>query len=191
MESRDKDRLDEWLEIALPQYGRAEPRVGLENRVLANLAVQRASASAVRRWWWILGTAAASAAVAIVLWLGSGPKDPSKSAANFTTNAASTGQPKAAATARSTVRQKHLGAPVRRTSQRTNTVELARSPKLSQFPSPQPLSDQERLLARYVRDFPQEAAIVAQAQTRAEAERQLEELAADRTLQINSDQQER
>jgi len=70
-------------------------------------------------------------------------------------------------------------------------VQLARSPKLSQFPSPQPLSEQERLLVRYVTDFPQEAAMVAKAQARAEAERQLEELAADKTLQINSDQQER
>ena len=191
MESREKDRLDQWVETALPQYGRAEPRVGLENRVLANLAAQRASASAVRQWWWIFGTAAVTAAVAIVLWFGSSTKNPRKSAANFTTNVASTAQTKAAATAQSTVRQKHLGAPVRRTSQRTNTVEPAQSPKLSQFPSPQPLSEQERLLARYVRDFPQEAAMLAQAQTRAEAERQLEELAADETLQINSDQQER
>jgi hypothetical protein len=36
---------------------------------------------------------------------------------------------------------------------------------LEQFPTPTPLSDQEKLLARYVQEFPQRAALIARAQT--------------------------
>jgi prefoldin subunit 5 len=36
---------------------------------------------------------------------------------------------------------------------------------LEQFPSPQPLSEQEQMLARYVEELPSEAKQIAQAQT--------------------------
>jgi len=42
MESRNTDRLDQWLDKALHEYGSAEPRVGLENCILSNLAMQKA-----------------------------------------------------------------------------------------------------------------------------------------------------
>jgi hypothetical protein len=37
--------------------------------------------------------------------------------------------------------------------------------KRAQFPSPVPLSEQEKILARYVRDFPESAVLLAGAQT--------------------------
>jgi hypothetical protein len=55
---------------------------------------------------------------------------------------------------------------------------VGRTPKLAQFPSPRPLSEQEKILMSYVAQYPQTAALVAQ--DRAEAlERDLEEEAAE------------
>jgi hypothetical protein len=39
------------------------------------------------------------------------------------------------------------------------------SPKLEQFPSPQPLSEQETILNHYVADYPEHAALIAQARS--------------------------
>lgn len=61
--------------------------------------------------------------------------------------------------------------------------------KLDQFPSPQPLTEQERLLARYVQDYPQEAVILAREQ--AEFEKEIEQWKRDLSLEIHSDRQER
>jgi hypothetical protein len=47
---------------------------------------------------------------------------------------------------------------------------VASGPKLDQFPSPRPLSEQEKILESYVTKYPKHAALIAQA--RAEALRQ-------------------
>jgi hypothetical protein len=44
-------------------------------------------------------------------------------------------------------------------------MPAASAPKLDQFPSPQPLSEQEKILAHYVTNYPQHAALIAQART--------------------------
>jgi hypothetical protein len=53
----------------------------------------------------------------------------------------------------------------------------SKTPKLAQFPSPQPLSEQEQILVSYVAKYPESAALVAQA--RAEALRRDREEEAD------------
>ena len=193
MESRNTDRLDQWLDKALHEYGSAEPRVGLENCTLANLAMQKASVADHRRWRLAVGTAAAIAAVVIAVWLGSGANNRSKSLGNFAYNAPSTTQPKSEANTQPVVKQTAAKAGVqrRRRLHHARTVDLDESPKLSQFPSPQPLSEQEQMLTRYVREFPQEAVIVAKTQAQAAAQRELGELAANKPSEIDSDQQER
>ncbi len=51
-------------------------------------------------------------------------------------------------------------------AQRTvHAPEVAVVARLEQFPAPTPLSDQEKLLARYVQEFPHRAALIARAQT--------------------------
>ena len=47
---------------------------------------------------------------------------------------------------------------------------VATAPKLDVFPSPHPLSDQELALARYVRNFPADAKVVAESQADSEKE---------------------
>jgi hypothetical protein len=53
---------------------------------------------------------------------------------------------------------------------RDNRILQAAAPKRDQFPSPQPLSEQEKLLASYVAHDPHHAVLIARAQ--AELERQ-------------------
>jgi hypothetical protein len=55
---------------------------------------------------------------------------------------------------------------------------------LEQFPSARPLSEEEQMLARYVREFPQEAVLVAQDQ--AKAHKELEELIEAESLKNDS-----
>ncbi len=45
-----------------------------------------------------------------------------------------------------------------------NPVVVQRTPRLNQFPNPQPLTPEEVALARYVAQFPAEATLIAQAQ---------------------------
>jgi len=47
---------------------------------------------------------------------------------------------------------------------------MAAEDRLDRFPSPQPLSEQELALARYVSEFPQEATLIARTQAEFENE---------------------
>jgi Zn-dependent M16 (insulinase) family peptidase len=55
-------------------------------------------------------------------------------------------------------------------------VVTASGPKLDRFPSPQPLSDQEKLLASYVADDPHHAVLIARAQAELEKRDHEEEM---------------
>ena len=59
--------------------------------------------------------------------------------------------------------QVHI-APTSRPHRRERRV-VAAVLRLEHFPSPQPLSEQEELLARYIEQYPHEAVVVARAQT--------------------------
>jgi hypothetical protein len=52
------------------------------------------------------------------------------------------------------------------------------TPKLERFPSPRPLSEQEQMLASYVENHPQTAALVAEVRAKA-LKRDLDEEAAE------------
>ena len=61
----EKERfIDEWLDRTLTQYGQAEPRPGLENRVLAAVRAERVRARPLR-WRWQPVLAALSAGLLI------------------------------------------------------------------------------------------------------------------------------
>ena len=47
---------DELLDKALEEFGRTEPRAGLESRVLANLRIEQERLTRARRWWGALGS---------------------------------------------------------------------------------------------------------------------------------------
>jgi hypothetical protein len=206
--SNDKAReVDQWLESALHQYGQAEPRPGLENRVLASLRIEREQSERTRvawrrRWWlplWSV-TAVVLAVVAVWVWQSgreARPRTTAKKSAMTQRETAQAGPIKPAAVEPALVKP----APVRTFPIRTiakggeshlaveakerrdeiplaSNQTLAATPKLDQFPSPQPLSEQEQILMSYVAKYPATAALVAQAGAAA-LERDLAEEAAE------------
>ena len=160
------DDLDHLLDSALARYAAVEPRMGLEERVMARL--QAGAQQPSRRSWlqWGLATALAVIVVAAALaWKSS--RVPHPEIANCPPAAIenpSTQKTNSAPPATGEVAVvKHPA--VRKTSMRSAVANTAAAhPKLDQFPSPQPLSTEEIALAQYVKNFPKEAQLVAQAQ---------------------------
>ncbi len=195
MANEKSDELDQMLGAALAKYAAVEPRAGLEERVLATLRAGQARVP--DRAWWRWGMMAAVAAVVVVAvflaWRAErAPHGPTHTAVmqhgalqtwtQVTANGAQHGvHPQAAGPARKTTRHHAL-----------MPVMLAAQPKLDRFPSPQPLSEQEQALARYVSEFPQEAALISRAQEDYEKEIQQKMKAASSETEGNdSDQKER
>ncbi len=189
----EDERLDRELDAALAKYASIEPRAGLEDRVLANLRSEWENAAA-RVWWhWpALGVAAAVLVVAAVFLM----RRPGKPTPDITAHqpaATSQGdkQPEtriasndAGSPAHPTVPQGATRPP--RHSVRPHAI-VANGPRLDRFPSPRPLSDEEKLLVRYVRDFPQDAVMIARAQ--AESEKEMDQLNGNAPSGANWDQQ--
>ncbi len=158
MERKDQALfVDRELDAALKNYGTVEPRPGLEGRILANLRTERARVTN-RTWrWW-----PALAIMASMLLIGSAVVLKTH---HSISSAAVGNQPNAAA-AKETPRANGNKARVVTVSRAHRKTQIVASvPRLEQFPSPQPLSEQEALLARYIEQFPREAVLMARAQT--------------------------
>jgi hypothetical protein len=167
----ENGRLDHELDTALAKYATVEPRAGLEDRILAALRAEREHASVPAWWRW----PALSVTVAVVIvaagslvWkLGMPTPDDTHRAPTTAEGDTQTGMrtasndlgspahPAAPATTKK---------PARRTVRHPQAV-VASAPKLDQFPSPKPLSEQEAILARYITNDPAHAALIAQART--------------------------
>jgi hypothetical protein len=175
------DELDRVLDAALAKYAAVEPRTGLEERVLANL---RSATPLANGAWWKWSLAAALAAVLlIVITLAWRSRAASHPAANHPTSTEhrNGGREKDVAhhDANSTPRRPRL-AP--RTHAPGSAPVVADVPKLDQFPSPHPLSEQEQILASYVAQFHDEAVLVARARTEAmerDREQEMREAGSD------------
>ena len=163
--------LDRDLDLALAKYSAVEPRAGLKDRILANLKAERAHAA--RGWWCWPRVAALVAMVAIVVaasiawrWWKPGGNIAAHHASNWVREVP--GPQTGSSTGGERVRQQ-AAVPVRtrRDHGSRGPVVVAAEPRLEQFPSPRPLSDQEKILASYVAKYPEHAILIAQA--RAEA----------------------
>ncbi|MBZ5544137.1 MAG: hypothetical protein LAO07_10720 [Acidobacteriia bacterium] len=134
--------VDELLEASLQRYRSEEPRAGIENRILANV---RASAAQQRRGIWIWALAAAAAALCIIAVVVSVSRRqpapvPVPSPLAVTNPAPPNVVP----------REAPLGLkPIRRVRR---AAAAPRRPE--QFPTPAPLSAQEKLLLAYVSQTP-------------------------------------
>jgi len=169
----DGDVVDRELDAALAKYGAAEPRAGLEERVLARL--QREPLPAGEHLWWRWGLAGALAAVMIAAAIFAtrsermtnrvitNPPSIAKTGPLPPTTAPLTPTKKSAR--RDTDRTGTLAVNHKITRRRPHSQETAAAnTKLDQFPSPHPLTEQEKLALEYVREFPEEAALIARAQ---------------------------
>jgi len=169
------------LDAALAKYAAVEPRAGLEERVLANLRAERAK-SPDRGWWrWTAVAAlAAVAVVAVALTLRSGRPTQPVAVKHILATAQSPREPERyAANGEANLVRPRGHQPVHRTlapPHQPKAVVAAAVPKLDQFPSPQPLSEQERILKSYVAKYPEQAVLIARAASEARRQDQLEEM---------------
>jgi len=169
-----ENQIDAALDSALRKYGQAEPRPGLEGRVLANLRAESERLNARRNWW----PAPVAVVVLAILIIG---------AAIFVGREHDSTRKEIAAKRTPMVRQNSSGggvasvpfastSPSKKIAQPMQPVPAKRTPEpgLEQFPSPQPLSEQEQMLARYVEELPSEVRQIAKAQAELAREDQLE-----------------
>lgn len=165
MGPNDKDQFDDLLDRALKRYGTVKPRVGLEGRVLANLACADRQLGLGSRWMaWGLPIAGTACIAVMLLFLMRTPHSQEQLVAVHAPRASvQTGAQNAATAAHKTHRSL-----VRRSMLQPELANVGRRP--SEFPSPHPLTEQERLLKVYVNNFPQEAALVAHEQAEREKE---------------------
>lgn len=165
------DDLDRVLDAVLAKYAAVEPRSGLEERILANLSAERPRH--LNRSWWHWGLAGAAAALLVVgASLALRPTRPTHPViANHPSVGIQAPSQPETQIAKETGNPPHRPEPVRvhtaiRHRSEPATVE-AKNPRLEVFPSPQPLSEQEKILASYVTNYPERAALLAEARMEA------------------------
>jgi len=183
MADQEKDkqmetRIDEMLDSLLANYSSAEPRPGLETRILANLKLGNESREAGRSWWGLKWVWAAAAVAALIVGgvLISGKRHvapPTHTVVQTVQPAVQqpvvprpivpqpsveqprvqSSVPKIGATPAIHHRQKALvpGA------QQNATLAWSQRPPV--FPTPTPLSEQERMLLQYYSRTPREEVI--------------------------------
>ena len=154
--------LDQVLDAILAKYAATEPRAGLEERILANLRGADVRIEHGGSWSWRIAVALAGVLMVAtaVVWQWS------RASHSRIANHPSSTQQKMAPIEMAS--QDENCAPVkhgkRAAVRRPPRHEmLAPDPKLDVFPSPLPLSEQEKILASYVREYPEHAALVAEA----------------------------
>lgn len=160
-DSKNNDRkLDEVLDSMLSTYSSAEPRPGLKTRILANLREQ--SSQRTQRWalgWmWIEGIATVAAVILLMTYFRRPqplPVDPQIAThAPQKTNPAPELQRKAPAL--SAASHPKYARPAVGSARVPDEVAAVRQ---EVFPSRSPLSEQEKLLLRYLAHTPREELI--------------------------------
>lgn len=175
MADQEKDKqMDNMLDSLLANYSSAEPRPGLETRILANLRDTEGREES-RGWWgfkWLWAGAVLAAAIVVGVLIGG-----KRHAAPPSRTVVQTAQPAAQQpnVQQPSVDQKAVQSSVpaavgqERVIHRHKTLApappqnatLARSQRPAVFPTPAPLSEQERLMFTYLANTPQEI-VVAQ-----------------------------
>jgi len=194
-----EDELDRLLDAALASYAKVDPRPGLDERILANL---RSEHPVARAWWhWGLATAVAAILVVLTLSLRSGWLHPAVAnhpvADRPISNRPQNLSPPNPAPEAQQASDGDRNAVPRPTPRVLRSRALRheggpKNPKLDQFPSPQPLSAEEIALAQYVRNFPKDAQLIAEAQRQFDVETEKEMNAAGSgNRSLSSIQQER
>lgn len=163
MSHENERKLDEMLDAMLSSYSSVDPRPGLETRILANVKEQAAQKTRWGfRWTWGVAALATVGLIMMAIYVSrvqphheepqaaAHPHQPTNSAPALQTKSLTT--PKV--TAPSTRRQRTQIARVLPPA--ANQMIAVRQ---EVFPSPSPLSEQEKLLLRYVTRTPREELI--------------------------------
>jgi len=140
VDDNEKRFVNELLDASLRRYAGAEPRPGLEGRVLAGVRTRQQAARRRTAWAWAIGiTTVATMVALLVIHLPRRQPAPlpaiAKGPANVSAPAATTLAPPV---------QPRLP---RRPRRRAPPAQVDTRPQ--QFPTPRPLSEQEKLLVAY------------------------------------------
>lgn len=159
MDAREPNRfVDDLLDAALERRRSVEPRLGLEKRILANLQARPHAALSLRSRrleWAAVGVAAALAIAATALYTsrrGTTPVSLTPPAAARKPEALIAPLPPPALVS---------SQPSPRHAQRVRGASAPQAsltpsePRLERFPAPAPLSEQEKLLMKYVQSTPE------------------------------------
>jgi hypothetical protein len=172
MADQEKDKqmqtkIDDMLDSLLAKYSSAEPRPGLENRILANLKLANPrdaeSREASRGWWgfkWLWAGAALAALIVAGVLIG-GKRHGAPPSNTMVQTRQPVPQPAVKSSLPSTVgatppihhRHKALAPGPQQ------NAGLAWSQRPAVFPTPTPLSEQERMLLQYYSGTPREEVI--------------------------------
>ena len=180
--------VEQWLEDSLAHFGKIEPRPGLEGRVLARLAGEREKTS--RAGWWLGWAFGGAVALALAMFWAVRPDQKlisDRPVARVTVPAQvgpvigpvirGDNSSNSSVVHRHDIQPSGVGSNTASRDELTGASKPGKPPKLEQFPSSAPLSDQERMLALYVETFPEKAALVARAQTDLRMQDELERAA--------------
>jgi hypothetical protein len=158
MDRENEKFADQLLAGSLERYARAEPRAGLEGRILAGVKARRQSAHARN---WALGLAfSALALVAIFMAVR---------VTQRTTLPAAPQPPRIAAAQPETTASLELVAPHRLKVAKVPSSKVTPQ-RPQQFPTPAPLSEQEKLLLLYVKETPKSVSTAPAATTEKDLE---------------------
>jgi len=164
MTNTNQDNLDCELDAALARYAAVEPRPGLEERVLANLRSAPASEAPGHNWWrWSVVAAVAAGIVVAIAMAGRSGRPSNPTVAKHSSTAEEPAKPSTRFVSNEQENDTHpRSVQVRQKRPRSHPpIVAAVAPKLDQFPSPQPLNEQEQILADYVRQFHNQAVQIA------------------------------
>ncbi len=176
----ENDKFDCELQATLAKFAAVEARIGLEERILTTLRVEQKRAAQPLWWRWpVVAALAGVIVVSLSVTLLSGKRARS-TAAHRPAPTYSNEHPV-------TQVVNSNGSPIRshETGQGTRlkphpdirpAAVVAATPKLDEFPSPQPLSEQEIILTRYVTNYPEHAALMARARSEELRRDQVEEM---------------
>jgi hypothetical protein len=143
--------VDQWLDATLSNYSKAEPRPGLESRVLANLQAERSRITSRGHWWWAMGAAAALAAIVVTVLIGESGRDQNRGKPVTASIAKPEEAHRVAVQSGPIARIAHAptNAPKHMpTGQSIQHPSAVPEPRLAQFPSQRNLSEEELLLVR-------------------------------------------
>jgi hypothetical protein len=140
VDDKEKHFVDEMLRASLRHYASAEPRPGLEGRVLAGVQSRQRAARHRAAWAWAIGATAVAAMV--VLFVIHGPRHQTVQLPVTAKAPANVAAPAVAEIARP-------AQPLLPHHTRPSTARSWVDRRPQQFPTPRPLSEQEKLLLVY------------------------------------------
>src|SRR5690349_24613202 len=82
----EKNKLDQWLDQALNDYGHAEPRLGLEIRILASLATEKTRVTRRTLWPWAFTSVAVALTLVVAIWAWMSAQKSHAPSTNFANN---------------------------------------------------------------------------------------------------------